>query len=123
MRVERSWLGVFHSSGVLFPHSRGGGCGYIFVFFTRARVISPPARGGRFSFGGYLVLYGDTGQGKAQGLDSLAEFPLAHSLPRHMVSMNTSTDSPKKKRYTELCFRCMTFLGIASAIGLNNGTS
>ena len=48
-------------------------------------------------FEGYLVWYVDTGQGTAQELDSLAEFPPGDSLAHYMLSINTSTDSPKKK--------------------------
>ena len=37
---------------------------------------------GGFIFEGYLVLYVDTGQSTAQGLDNLAEFPLlSHHMP------------------------------------------
>ena len=36
------------------------------------------------STGGYLVLYRDTGQGTAQGLDNAAGSSLGHALPRHI---------------------------------------
>ena len=89
----------------------GVGCLYIpradvFSFFFSLLV--------RRFFGGYLVLYRDTGQGTAQGLDNAAGSPPGHALPRHIYigslvgtspselhRMNTSNDLQKKKKYTQ----------------------
>jgi len=53
-----------------------------------------------FLLGGYLVLYVNTGQGTARGLDNPAELPLADAVvPCHKLdSLNTRADLPKKKK-------------------------
>jgi len=59
----------------------GGGCLYIPRADVFSCFFSLLVR--RF-FGGYLVLYRDTGQGTAQGLDNAAGSSLGHALSRHI---------------------------------------
>ena len=43
-------------------------------------------------------MYVHTGFGTARGWNKLAQFPLGDVFPRHILSINTSNDLPKKKQ-------------------------
>jgi len=58
--------------GGLFVYTESR-CLLLFLFLFSATLLR-----------GYLVLYKDTGQGTAQGLDNAAGSPLGHALPRHI---------------------------------------